>query len=79
MRMVKIGRVNLEELQRLCEWLDSIRYKSAYGGDICSKHPDLAYWISPEWLPQRHFLPEWLGLEAALMLAIAHRSSEEQS
>lgn len=53
METLDIGTI--EQMQRLCEWLDSLPYKSAYSSDICRKHPDLAYWVSLDWLPERKY------------------------
>lgn len=54
--MELLDRVALEQLQRLCEWLDSLPYKSAGSRDISSKHPDLVCWLDPKWSLKRKYV-----------------------
>ena len=68
--MELLNKVAIEQLQRLCEWLDSLPYKSASLSDISSNHPDLVYWLDPKWSLKRKYVNVifafyWLGLAAS--------------
>ncbi len=54
--MEVLDRVAIEKLQRLCEWLDSLPYKSAGSRHISSKHPDLVCWLDPKWSLKRKYV-----------------------